>query len=157
MLVVDETTAQLALLGKVGLALSGGGLPAALFHVGVLARLAELNILRTVDVLSCVSGGSIVGAQYYLELRHLLMTTVDGDLQDDILDIVSRIESRLLAAVQTNLRMRVAAHIPTNAKMMVNRNYSRTNRVGELLERGPQNIGPNPEQPLPGEAWPQGS
>ena len=55
--------------GKVGLALSGGGFRASLFHIGVLARLAECNMLRRVEVLSCVSGGSILGAYYYLKLR----------------------------------------------------------------------------------------
>ena len=30
-----------------GLALSGGGFRASLFHIGVLARLAELDLLRT--------------------------------------------------------------------------------------------------------------
>jgi len=63
-------TAEIA--GKVGLALPGGEFRASFFHIGVLARLAELDFLRHVEVLSCVSGGSIVGAQYYLELRNLL-------------------------------------------------------------------------------------
>ncbi len=57
-----------AVLGKIGLALSGGGFRAALFHIGVLAKLAELDVLRHVEFLSCVSGGSIIGAHYYLEL-----------------------------------------------------------------------------------------
>ncbi len=43
---------------KTGLALSGGGLRASLFHIGVLGRLAELDLLRHVDVISTVSGGS---------------------------------------------------------------------------------------------------
>ena len=51
---------------KTGLALSGGGLRASLFHIGVLGRLAELDLLRQVDVISTVSGGSIIGAYYYL-------------------------------------------------------------------------------------------
>jgi len=55
-----------AFTGKIGLALSGGGFRASLFHLGTLARLAELDVLRSVEVLSCVSGGSIVGAYYYL-------------------------------------------------------------------------------------------
>src|SRR3954469_12402362 len=63
--------------GKVGLALSGGGFRASLFHIGVLARLAELDLLRHVEVLSCVSGGSIVGAHYYLLLRELLQRIPD--------------------------------------------------------------------------------
>jgi len=60
---------------KFGLALSGGGFRASLFHIGVLAKLAELDVLRRVEVLSCVSGGSIIGAHYYLQLRETLETT----------------------------------------------------------------------------------
>lgn len=56
-------------VGKIGLALSGGGFRASFFHLGVLAFLAERNVLRNIDVLSCVSGGSIVGASYWLALR----------------------------------------------------------------------------------------
>jgi predicted acylesterase/phospholipase RssA len=62
------------LIGKVGLGLSGGGFRASLYHLGVLARLAESDVLRHVEVLSTVSGGSMVGAAYYLRLRHLLET-----------------------------------------------------------------------------------
>src|SRR5437667_8380874 len=47
-----------------GLALSGGGFRAAAFHLGVLKRLRELGLLREVDLLSTVSGGSIVGAYW---------------------------------------------------------------------------------------------
>lgn len=69
--------------GKLGLALSGGGFRASFFHLGVLAYLAELNLLRTVEVLSCVSGGSIVGTHYYLKLRRLL--------QDPVRAVVARL------------------------------------------------------------------
>ena len=64
--------ASSVVIGKVGLALSGGGFRASFYHLGVLARLAELDVLRHVDVLSCVSGGSIVGACYWLMLRNRL-------------------------------------------------------------------------------------
>jgi len=57
---------------RLGLALSGGGFRASFFHLGVLARLAELGLLRQIDVISSVSGGTIVGAFYYLHLKHLL-------------------------------------------------------------------------------------
>ncbi len=56
---------------RIGLALSGGGFRAAFFHVGVLARLAEIGLLPKVEVISTVSGGSIVGAAYYLRLQRL--------------------------------------------------------------------------------------
>jgi NTE family protein len=51
---------------KLGLALAGGGFRASLFHVGVLRELARRGLLGKVEVLSTVSGGSIVGALYYL-------------------------------------------------------------------------------------------
>jgi hypothetical protein len=60
------------MIGKVGLALSGGGFRASFYHLGVLACLAERDILRDIEVLSCVSGGSIVGACYWLKLRERL-------------------------------------------------------------------------------------
>jgi NTE family protein len=46
----------------IGLALSGGGFRAAAFHLGVLRRLRELGVLGRTQVISTVSGGSIVGA-----------------------------------------------------------------------------------------------
>ncbi|MFV2065006.1 MAG: patatin-like phospholipase family protein [Chloroflexota bacterium] len=47
---------------EVGLALSGGGLRATLFHLGSLARLRELGWLARLDQVSSVSGGSIMAA-----------------------------------------------------------------------------------------------
>lgn len=47
---------------RLGLALSGGGFRAAAFHLGVFRKLQEMGILWKVDLLSCVSGGSIAGA-----------------------------------------------------------------------------------------------
>ena len=44
----------------IGLAMSGGGFRAVLFHVGALWRLNELGVLAKLDRISSVSGGSIV-------------------------------------------------------------------------------------------------
>lgn len=44
------------------LCLSGGGYRAMLFHVGTLLRLNELGLLRDLDRISSVSGGSITAA-----------------------------------------------------------------------------------------------
>jgi NTE family protein len=44
---------------KLGLALSGGGFRATVFHLGTLARLAESGQLEDVTFLSTVSGGSL--------------------------------------------------------------------------------------------------
>jgi predicted acylesterase/phospholipase RssA len=124
-----------AVVGKVGLGLSGGGFRASLFHIGVLAKLAELDVLRHVEVLSCVSGGSIIGAHYYLELRKLFKEKPDDQIsRNDYIEIVKRISEQFLAGVQRNVRTRVAAEFITNLKMIFLPNYSRTERVGELYE-----------------------
>lgn len=50
---------------KIGLALSGGGMRAAVFHSGLLARLADENLLEEVTAISSVSGGSMgIGLVY---------------------------------------------------------------------------------------------
>ena len=46
----------------VALCLSGGGFRAAVFHLGALRRLNELGVLGKLDVISGVSGGSIIAA-----------------------------------------------------------------------------------------------
>lgn len=78
---------------KIGLSLSGGGVRAAVFHLGVLRRLADENLLEEVSGISTVSGGSLVtavimskagmrwptSAEYRSKLfpaiRHLMTTT----------------------------------------------------------------------------------
>jgi predicted acylesterase/phospholipase RssA len=122
-------------IGKVGLALSGGGFRASLYHIGVLARLAELDLLRHVEVLSCVSGGSIIGAYLYLELRHLLQTRADSEItRQDYVELVERIERSFLEGVQTNLRTRLLAEPLTAMRDALFKSYSQTERVGELFE-----------------------
>ena len=131
-----EHAVQSAYVGKVGLGLSGGGFRASLFHIGVLARLAELDVLRHVEVLSCVSGGSIVGAHYYLEVRKLLQTVPDEEItREHYINIVARLRKDFLDGVQTNVRVRVAAEFLTNLKMIFLPRYTRTMRAGDLYER----------------------
>lgn len=126
---------------KLGLCLSGGGFRASFYHVGVLAKMAELGILKHVEVISTVSGGSIVGAAYYLLLKELLESKPDiGDnnepgLQDsDYVEIVEKLEHHFLAAVQKNLRMRTFYSPWKNLKMLLP-SYSRSDTIGELYDK----------------------
>lgn len=122
--------------GKLGLALSGGGFRASLYHLGVLARLAEADVLRSVEVLSTVSGGSIVGAQYYLEVKRLLETKKSVDItRKDYIDIVEQLQEEFLKGIQKNLRTRVLSNLGASLKMIFSKRYSRSNRVGELYEK----------------------
>jgi predicted acylesterase/phospholipase RssA len=51
---------------RLGLALSGGGLRATLFHLGVVRFLRDAGLLRDVTHVVSVSGGSILGAHLAL-------------------------------------------------------------------------------------------
>lgn len=55
----------------IGLALSGGGYRAMLFHLGSFLRLFELGLLQNAARISSVSGGSIVSAKIGLEWSRL--------------------------------------------------------------------------------------
>lgn len=121
--------------GKVGLALSGGGFRASFYHLGVLARLAEMDVLRSVDVLSTVSGGSILGAHYYLMVQRLLESKTDAAItRHDYLDLVRELQSTFLAGVECNIRMRALGNLALNVRMIFSRSYSRSHRLGELYD-----------------------
>ena len=46
----------------VGLAISGGGIRSATFHLGILQELAHCGVLRCVDLMATVSGGGFIGS-----------------------------------------------------------------------------------------------
>jgi NTE family protein len=120
---------------RLGLALSGGGFRASLFHVGVLARLAELDLLREVEVISTVSGGSIIGALYYLHVRNLLEATSDTAItRQHYVDLVARLADEFQAGVRRNLRMRAFAEPRKVLRSLYDPAYSRSDRMAELYE-----------------------
>src|SRR6186997_258679 len=51
---------------KIGLALSGGGFRASLYHLGLVRFLRDANILPNVTHITSVSGGSILAAHLVL-------------------------------------------------------------------------------------------
>ena len=60
-----------------------------------------------------MSGGSIIGAHYYLELRKVLQEKDDGQItSEDYIDIVRNIETDFLAGVQRNIRIRCSRTSP---------------------------------------------
>lgn len=62
-----------------GLCLSGGGYRAMLFSLGGLWRLNELGWLRKLDVISSVSGGSILNGVLATRWRHFQWSSNDTD------------------------------------------------------------------------------
>ncbi|CCE97862.1 K07001 [Sinorhizobium fredii HH103] len=94
---------------KIGLALSGGGFRAAAFHLGVFRELKDLNLLDKLDLLTCVSGGSIAGGflasnwstpdvfdrlETYISTKSIAISSVVGGL-------LSPFESRLDKLAET--------------------------------------------------------
>jgi predicted acylesterase/phospholipase RssA len=131
----DPVNIEIKKDGKMGLALSGGGFRASLFHIGVLASLAENDALKNVEIISCVSGGSIIGAYYYLKLKKVLEENTDDCInRNHYLQIVKEIEKDFLLGVQQNLRMRIFSNLLRNFKMIWDKHYSRSHRIGELYE-----------------------
>ena len=120
---------------RLGLALSGGGFRASLFHVGVLARLADLGLLRHVEAISTVSGGSIIGALFYLYLKALLEKKSDDEINDaDYQRLVAELLGHFLRVVQLNLRMRTFRSFSKNLMMFLP-SYSRSDHIGELYDQ----------------------
>ncbi|MFH2057693.1 MAG: patatin-like phospholipase family protein [Pseudomonadota bacterium] len=82
---------------KIGIALSGGGFRAAAFHLGVFKKLQSMGLLSKIDLLSCVSGGSIAGGflalnwnrpdvldrlETYLRTKSIAVSSVLGGILD---------------------------------------------------------------------------
>ncbi len=119
--------------GKLGLALSGGGFRASFFHLGVLWHLAELGILRHVEVLSTVSGGSILAALYILVLKKYIDGKVDLD-RDDYVEIVREVQDDFIRAVRKNLRTRLLLN-PLATLWIIISNRTLAQRMGRLYQR----------------------
>lgn len=73
----------------IGLALSGGGFRATLFHLGVTRLLSEAGLLKQVKLISAVSGGSILAAHLILNWERYTGSKEDFDsAAREVLDFV---------------------------------------------------------------------
>ncbi|MBY0540477.1 MAG: patatin-like phospholipase family protein, partial [Campylobacterales bacterium] len=124
---------------KKGLALSGGGFRASFFHLGTLAKLAELNILRDIEVISTVSGGSIIGVLYYMKVQKLLEEKEDNEIdKKDYTDLVKELIDEFYDGVQKDIRNSVIkkGFLKNTVAKVLNplSKYSRTEKLGELYQ-----------------------
>ncbi len=121
---------------KLGLALSGGGFRASFFHIGILAQMAEQGLLRSIEIISTVSGGSVIGALYYLHVKKLLESKIDKEITDqDYIEIIKTIEVDFLKATNKNIRMATFGNFIKNFQMLMSSDYSRSNRIAELYNK----------------------
>ena len=102
---------------RLGLALSGGGFRASFFHLGVLRRLAELDLLRHLSVLSTVSGGSVVGALYMIHLARRLGREATI-ARHDYVALVGEVEREFRAGTAKDLRNRLLLDPLQNLRML---------------------------------------
>lgn len=119
---------------KLGLAFSGGGFRASFFHIGVLAKLAMLGVLRHIEVISTVSGGSVIGALYYLHVKKLLESKADAAISDgDYQELIENIERDFFQAAKSNFRVRTFTDLHKNLQTW-RADYSHTDRIAQLFD-----------------------
>ncbi|MDE0402041.1 MAG: ThiF family adenylyltransferase [Gammaproteobacteria bacterium] len=110
----------------IGLALSGGGSRAIAFHLGCLRALNDLNLLGRVQVISSVSGGSIIAAMYAYST-------------DSFLDFDRRVVEFLGRGIQWDIVRRILhpksvfRWLSTRANRSRFRTFSRTEVFREFL------------------------
>src|SRR6266850_4899401 len=99
---------------RIGLALSGGGFRASIFHLGVIRRLEELRIMKDVEVISSVSGGSIVAAYYACEMEDELRKSPEETWQDPAVRLAAykKVARKFLEKVNLNVRSRALVFTP---------------------------------------------
>ena len=103
---------------RIGLALSGGGFRASIFHLGVIRRLEELGIMKHVHTISAVSGGSIIAAYYVIEMeKRLRRRREEVEKRPDQLDVArlqifEEITTCFFRALDHNLRSRALVFGP---------------------------------------------
>ncbi len=143
MILFPETSQSKAAGGgpRIGLALSGGGFRASIFHLGVIRRLEELGIMPHVNVISAVSGGSIVAAYYVCEMEKRLRDVKPGhaSLAQTRVRIFEQVADDFLNATDHNLRTRALVYTPffhpwSFLKATISRPFRRTARA-ELIQR----------------------
>lgn len=104
---------------RLGLALSGGGFRATLFHLGMVRLLRDANLLDSVSHITSVSGGSILAAHLVLNWDRYNGTPQDfdaaaGELLDFIrLDVRNRVVRRFPLTLPLRALQRLALRRPS--------------------------------------------
>jgi predicted acylesterase/phospholipase RssA len=99
---------------RIGLALSGGGFRASIFHLGVIRHLDELHAMKDVNVISAVSGGSVLAAFYACEMENQLRRSEVTDWDDPTTRMTAykAVAKKFLNKVDLNMRSRALLFTP---------------------------------------------
>jgi len=110
---------------RIGLALSGGGYRAAVFHAGVLQALEDLG--ARISNLSTVSGGSIIGAYYAIGGDPATFARAMADGRFDV--------KRELMFVHNTLRLPLPMQVPgVGVQLLPFANFDRLDVQRDLLD-----------------------
>src|SRR6516225_8248635 len=93
---------EISTMKKLGLALSGGGFRASLYHLGLLRFLRDAGILSQVTHITSVSGGSIMAAHLALNWGRY-----NGDAKE-----FDAAAAEFLAFVRLDIRNRIVRRFP---------------------------------------------
>jgi predicted acylesterase/phospholipase RssA len=118
---------------KIGLALSGGGFRATLYHLGLVRFLRDAGILPNVSHITAVSGGSIIGAHLALNWERYNASEEEFDQAAD----------ELLAFIRLDVRNRILRRFPLGLALrgprrllgLSNRKLTRTGLLEYHYER----------------------
>jgi len=88
---------------NIGLALSGGGFRATLFHLGLIRFLRDAGLLSSITQLASVSGGSVMAA-------HLIYRWSEYTSSDDA--TFEKAASELIAFTQQDVRGKIVRRLP---------------------------------------------
>ena len=133
----DKSTSLL----RIGLALSGGGFRASIFHLGVIRRLEELGIMKYVHVISAVSGGSIIAAYYVIEMEKRLRRRraelgENPERLDEVrLQIFEEIADCFFRALDHNLRSRALVFSPFYHPILWIKSYWPTFSRSDIMQK----------------------
>ena len=140
---------------NIGLALSGGGSRAIAFHLGCLRALHDLNLLGRVQVISSVSGGSIISAMYaysndsFAEFEKRVLELLKRGFHRDICRQVLKMESLwkvtklsvvastcfIIRMFNNFLRVAVGPSIATRISQPPKRTFSRTEVFRDIIAK----------------------
>jgi predicted acylesterase/phospholipase RssA len=133
---------------KIGLALSGGGFRATLYHLGLVRFLRDAGFLQQVTTITSVSGGSITAA-------HLVL---NWDLYNGSAKDFDRAATRLLDFTRLDVRNRIVRRFPLGLLLrgprrllgLSNRKLTRTGWLERQYEQhllGDKSLFELPERP----------
>src|SRR6516162_5698976 len=133
---------------RIGLALSGGGFRATLYHLGLVRFLRDADLLRQVTHITSVSGGSVTAA-------HLAL---NWDLYTGTAEEFDKAAAKLLDFIRLDVRNRIVRRFPLGLVLrgprrllgLSNRKLTRTGWLERQYEQhllGDKSLFELPERP----------